>query len=132
MGKRAAEHEQFRVIKICRLLLVDEHFVTTDVGEFGVCSPPRMGGTGRRVGGESRPGSLGASQEGGQTANSSKICGADHAGSAQGCELVECYAATFFVDFDADLVVGFLVVFAFSFAANSCLTVAEMASTSTW
>ena len=41
------------------------------------------------------------------------------------------YAAAFFTDFDADLGEGFFVALAFSFAANSCLTVAEMASTST-
>jgi hypothetical protein len=59
-----------------------------------------------------------------------KKCGAGLAGSAQVFELVLRYAAAFFVIFDADFDVGFLVVFAFSFAANSCVTVAEMASTS--
>jgi len=38
-----------------------------------------------------------------------------------------CYAAVFFVGFDADVDVAFLLAFPFSFAANSCLTVAEMA-----
>ncbi len=41
------------------------------------------------------------------------------------------YAAAFFAGFDADFGAGFFVPLAFSFAANSCLTVAEMASTST-
>jgi len=41
------------------------------------------------------------------------------------------YAAAFFVGFDAGFGAAFLLVFPFSFAANSCLTVAEMASTST-
>jgi hypothetical protein len=41
------------------------------------------------------------------------------------------YAAAFFAGFDAGFGAGFLVALAFSFAANSCLTVAEIASTST-
>ncbi len=41
------------------------------------------------------------------------------------------YAAAFFAAFDADFGVAFLLAFPFSFAANSCLTVAEIASTST-
>ena len=41
------------------------------------------------------------------------------------------YAAAFFVGFDAGFGAAFLLAFPFSFAANSCLTVAEMASTST-
>jgi len=41
------------------------------------------------------------------------------------------YAAAFFVGFDDDLGAAFLLALPFSFAANSCLTVAEMASTST-
>ena len=45
--------------------------------------------------------------------------------------LVGGYAAAFFAGFDADLGAAFLLVLPFSFAANSCLTVAEMASTST-
>jgi hypothetical protein len=70
-------------------------------------------------------------KKGGQTASNTKKCGAGLAGSANGFMLVDGYAATFFVALVCDLGVGFFAFFALSFAANSCLTVAEMASTST-
>ena len=69
--------------------------------------------------------------KGGQTGSRTQKCGAGLAGSANGFKLVDGYAAAFFVAFVCDLGAGFFVVFAFSFAANSCLTCAEMASTST-
>ena len=68
--------------------------------------------------------------KGGQTASNRKKCGAGLAGSANGFKLVDDYAATFFTALVCDLGVGFFAFFALSFAANSCLTVAEMASTS--
>jgi len=49
-------------------------------------------------------------------------CGADRAGSAKRFELVGSYAAAFFAGFDANFGVAFLLVFPFSFAANSCHT----------
>lgn len=76
--------------------------------------------------------SSGASHEGGQTGRRAQRSGAHIAGPAQGFDLVwRLYAAAFFAGFGPDFGVAFLPAFPLSFAANSCLTVAEMASTST-
>ncbi len=79
----------------------------------------------------------GASQEGGQDGQGKhKKCGADVAGSAECSDWIEGYAAAaFFAVFGCALTggfgVAFFAVFAFSFAANSCLTVVVIAATST-
>lgn len=82
------------------------------------------------VGRRYRPGFVGASDKGGYRAagheNAEPL-----AGSAKGFLSLAGYAAAFFVDFAAGLGAGILLAFPFSFAANSCLTVAEIASTST-
>jgi len=52
-------------------------------------------------------------------------------GPREGFDLDGYYAAAFLVGFEADFGAAFLLALLFSFAANSCLTVAEMASTST-
>jgi hypothetical protein len=49
----------------------------------------------------------------------------------KGFELVGRYAAAFFAGFDADCGAALWLALPFSFTANSCLTAAEMASTST-
>ena len=77
-----------------------------------------------------------ATEEGGQTGRGTKKCGADWLAPRRVFRWIELQAAVaFFADFDWAFVGGFGVAFlvdlAFSFAANSCLTVAEMASTST-
>ncbi len=75
--------------------------------------------------------SSGASHEGGQTGGGHKNAEPVLLAPRGTFLLVGDYAAAFFADFDADLGAIFLLAFPFSFAANSCLTVAEMASTST-
>lgn len=61
-------------------------------------------------------------KKGGQTASNTKKCGAGLAGSAERLPVGRGYAAAFFVGFDAGLGVAFFAALAFSFAANSCLT----------
>lgn len=96
-----------------------------------MCSRRKRFGAARWVGGRCRPGFAGASDKGGQTGSRTQKCGAVLAGSAKRVPVGMGYTAAFFVGFDADLVVALFAVLALSFAANSCLTLAVIAATST-
>ena len=95
------------------------------------------GGPARRVGTCCRSRrQVGASHRPGRRAGQTQKCGADVAGSAECSGWIEDYAAAdFLAVFDCALTDGlgasFFTVFVFSLAANSCLTWAVIATTST-
>ena len=106
------------------------------MSESGVLSRRRSGGAARREGWRSRPGA----RLGHRTRAGRRAAGMKNAEpvllAPLSCCWVDGYAATgFLATFGCGLAAAFgVAVFAalpFSFAANSCLTIAEMASTST-
>lgn len=134
MGKRAVGIEFIETFGIKVLALADKHsarLATTYADKPDLCSPSEWAALAVGWAKDAAPMFFRGIRKGRADGQQSKGM------RSRSCWLrvaildIRVYAAVFLTDFDCGLGAAFLILLDFSFAANSCLTFAAMASVST-